>query len=314
MATETTTVSVVSYSSNWKKLKESLPVKEKAEVHGGWRRFNGEAGGEGPQAKRRRMNREKKANVEAVVESTSSEKASQSRLTKALAMDCEFVGVGPNGMDNMVARISLVNAHGECVYDKYVKPTEDVTDYRTAISGIREENLVSGEEFDVVQKEVCEMIEGHRMVGHAINHDFKVLHLSHPKRDIRDTSKYKPFRAIAHTKHPALKKLCQLVLGIRIQDGEHDSICDAKAAMQLYQLHKRDWEAKIRNPRAATKTRLPEDVKLGFGVQNGVAVDTRRSARYKYQKRDHRKKEKSQGRKRKAKTSSKNRDKRHSKS
>ncbi|VTJ54370.1 Hypothetical predicted protein [Marmota monax] len=65
-------------------------------------------------------------------------------LTRALALDCEMVGVGPKGEESIVARVSLVNQYGKCVYDKYVKPTEPVTDYRTAVSGIRPEKLKQG--------------------------------------------------------------------------------------------------------------------------------------------------------------------------
>lgn len=65
-------------------------------------------------------------------------------LTRALAMDCEMVGVGPKGEESVVARVSIVNQYGKCVYDKYVKPTQPVTDYRTAVSGIRPENLKQG--------------------------------------------------------------------------------------------------------------------------------------------------------------------------
>lgn len=67
-----------------------------------------------------------------------------SRLTRAVAMDCEMVGVGPKGEDSIVARVSIVNQFGKCVYDKYVKPTEKVTDYRTAVSGIRPQNINTG--------------------------------------------------------------------------------------------------------------------------------------------------------------------------
>lgn len=66
------------------------------------------------------------------------------RLTKALAMDCEMVGVGPKGEESIVARVSLVNQHGRCVYDKHVKPTQPVTDYRTAVSGVRPADLAQG--------------------------------------------------------------------------------------------------------------------------------------------------------------------------
>jgi hypothetical protein len=41
----------------------------------------------------------------------------------------------------LLARCSIVNYLGEAVYDKYVKPVETVTDYRTHVSGIREGDL-----------------------------------------------------------------------------------------------------------------------------------------------------------------------------
>lgn len=59
-------------------------------------------------------------------------------------MDCEMVGVGPDGNDSALARISIVNQFGHCVYDKFVKPKEQVTDYRTWVSGVRPEDLKTG--------------------------------------------------------------------------------------------------------------------------------------------------------------------------
>ena len=38
-----------------------------------------------------------------------------------------------------------MNHFGHCVYDKYVKPREKVTDYRTAVSGIRPKDIANGE-------------------------------------------------------------------------------------------------------------------------------------------------------------------------
>lgn len=66
-------------------------------------------------------------------------------LTRVVAIDCEMVGVGPDGEDSILARASLVNQFGKCIYDKYVKPTERVTDYRTAVSGIRPQDIRNGE-------------------------------------------------------------------------------------------------------------------------------------------------------------------------
>ena len=65
--------------------------------------------------------------------------------TKAIAIDCEMVGVGKDGTESVLARVSLVNQHGHCIYDKFVKPREKVTDYRTHVSGIRPSNLRDGE-------------------------------------------------------------------------------------------------------------------------------------------------------------------------
>lgn len=59
-------------------------------------------------------------------------------------MDCEMVGVGMNGEDSILARVSIVNQYGKVLYDKFVKPTEEVVDYRTAVSGIRPADLVNG--------------------------------------------------------------------------------------------------------------------------------------------------------------------------
>lgn len=62
-----------------------------------------------------------------------------------MAIDCEMVGVGHDGEDSILARVSLVNQFGKCIYDKFVKPTERVTDYRTAVSGIRPADIKDGE-------------------------------------------------------------------------------------------------------------------------------------------------------------------------
>ena len=55
-----------------------------------------------------------------------------------------MVGVGFGGKDSVLARVSIVNHFGHCIYDKYVKPREKVTDYRTAVSGIRPEDIEDG--------------------------------------------------------------------------------------------------------------------------------------------------------------------------
>ncbi|XP_076635697.1 RNA exonuclease 4 isoform X2 [Colletes latitarsis] len=165
-------------------------------------------------------------------------------LTKQVAMDCEMVGIG-DGTESMIARVSIVNRHGFCIYDKYVKPREPVQDYRTKVSGIRPHNLQTGEQFEVVQKEVAEILRGRILVGHALKHDLDVLYLSHPRKHLRDTSRFKTFRQLSRGNTPSLKKLAYELLGREIQTGEHSSVEDAKAAMQLYVLYRNKWESEF---------------------------------------------------------------------
>ncbi|KAG8447496.1 hypothetical protein GDO86_014844 [Hymenochirus boettgeri] len=175
-------------------------------------------------------------------------------LTRTVAMDCEMVGVGSDGEESILARVSLVNQFGKCVYDKFVKPTEKVTDYRTAVSGIRPRDITKGESFKVVQKEVSEILKGRILVGHALHNDLKILFLDHPKKALRDTQKYKPFKQKANCGRPSLKLLCEKILNVNVQTGEHSSVQDAQAAMRLYTMEKKHWEAAIKAKYSNVKT------------------------------------------------------------
>lgn len=66
--------------------------------------------------------------------------------------------------------------------------------------------------------------------------------LDHPRRLIRDTSKYRPFRKYAHGRTPGLKKLAKEILNIDIQGGHHSSVEDAQIALILYKKHRVEWE------------------------------------------------------------------------
>lgn len=55
-----------------------------------------------------------------------------------------MVGVGEKGKSSALARVSIVNFYGEVILNKYVKPTREITDYRTEFSGITPELLVNG--------------------------------------------------------------------------------------------------------------------------------------------------------------------------
>lgn len=159
-----------------------------------------------------------------------------------VALDCEMVGVGAEGQLHALARVSIVNYHGHVILDSYVKPLEQVVDYRTAVSGIKPHHLRDARSLKEVREEVCKLLEGKIVIGHALHNDFACLMLSHPRSQLRDTTKFRPFRAMAKGKNPSLRRLAQEVLGVKIQDGEHDSVEDARVAMLLYRKHKDEWE------------------------------------------------------------------------
>ena len=161
-------------------------------------------------------------------------------MTKALALDCEMVGVGAGGSKSALARATLVNSFGNVVYDEYVRPMERIVDYRTHISGIRPKHMNKAKDFSIVQKDIAELITGRVLVGHALHHDLKVLLLGHPKKDIRDTSEYEVFRR--EGKRRSLKDLAAQELSVKIQQQEHCPIEDARAAMFIYKKHKKSWE------------------------------------------------------------------------
>ncbi|TKA33561.1 hypothetical protein B0A50_00396 [Salinomyces thailandicus] len=170
---------------------------------------------------------------------------------KFVALDCEMVGTGPPPhTDNVLARASLVNFHGEQIYDSYVQAPSGikVEDYRTHVSGIQSRHMREGyaRPFRQVQKDVSQLLDGRILVGHALRNDLQALLLSHPKRDLRDTSRHPKFRVESMGKPPALRNLAKTELGLQIQTGEHSSVEDARAAMLLFRKEKAGFEEENR--------------------------------------------------------------------
>ncbi|KAB8298211.1 hypothetical protein EYC80_001951 [Monilinia laxa] len=159
-------------------------------------------------------------------------------IGKYIGIDCEMVGVGGVEDRSVLARVSIVNFHGTQIYDSFVRPKEFVTDWRTHVSGVSTKNMATAREFDEVQKDVSEILKGRILVGHAIKNDLDAMMLNHPKRDIRDTSKFSAFRKYSNGRTPSLKKLAKEILGVDIQGGEHSSIEDARATILLFRKHK----------------------------------------------------------------------------
>jgi len=196
---------------------------------------------------------------------------------KYIALDCEMVGThsltplsipahnqsgGPTEF-SILARVSIVNYAMEPLYDAYVLPPSGViiSDYRTRWSGITAWHLnpknsaTDPKPFATAQAEVAALLKDRVLVGHALKNDLDVLGLSHPRRDIRDTSRHARFRALSATtpggkgRTPGLRKLAEEVLGLKIQGDEakgHSSVEDARATMGLFRKEKAEFEKEHR--------------------------------------------------------------------
>eukprot|EP00250_Pteridium_aquilinum_P002372 c12569_g1_i1 orf=53-994(+) len=234
-------------NSNWKQLQATL---NKGQAFRKTQNVNPKAPAEGADVPEPGKSRQAKLaeDVTQRLRESLSPKNENCSLTKILSMDCEMVGAGLDGKRSILARVSLVNMWGNVVYDKHVRPMEQVTDYRTNISGVRPSNLRKGEDFAVVQKEVAELLKGRVLVGHSLRNDLKIMYLSHPKKDIRDTAAYPPLRG-TNGRPRALRHMAEEILGAKIQVGEHCSVQDARAAMYIYQHLRPGWEDSMRKRR-----------------------------------------------------------------
>lgn len=114
------------------------------------------------------------------------------KATNIISLDCEMVGVGQLGTRSALARVCIINYNNDVLLDTYVKVNEPVTDYRTFVSGVRDEDIHSdyAMEYTTCRSMVLRLLKDKVLVGHGLENDLMALCINHPRCDIRDTARY----------------------------------------------------------------------------------------------------------------------------
>lgn len=141
----------------------------------------------------------------------------------------------------VLARISLIDEKGEVLLDDYVRPSEPVVDYLTRFSGLTPEDLdPSTSTHPLITNRAAHLKlryfldKGCIFVGHGLQKDFETANLFVPPEQIRDTVELWRFPG---QRKISLRFLAGFLLERKIQDEIHDSIEDAKTALDLYKYY-----------------------------------------------------------------------------
>lgn len=165
---------------------------------------------------------------------TKDEYKSVSAQSPMFGVDCEMCLTNAG---SELTRVTVVNENHEVVYESFVKPYNDITDYLTRYSGVSKSSLESvTKRLEDVQNDLRELFpQDAILVGQSLNADLHALKMMHPY--IIDTSLIYNFTG-ERTRKPKLKTLAKELLNEDIQTGKngHCSKEDAIAAMKLVQL------------------------------------------------------------------------------
>lgn len=152
-----------------------------------------------------------------------------------LALDCEM-SYTTLGME--MTRVSVLDAFGETVLDKLVRPYGAVLDLNTQWSGVVSlDGVPMNQTLDKVRQELLDLMHPKTiLIGHGFENDLKALRLVHNR--IVDTAILIP-NPTGSLYKPALRRLCAHHLGKFIQQDAggqaegHDSVEDSKACLEL---------------------------------------------------------------------------------
>ncbi|KAI0932515.1 hypothetical protein AcW2_001121 [Taiwanofungus camphoratus] len=164
---------------------------------------------------------------------------------KYVAVAAQVVYYGIISRLPMVARVTMSDYRGAVILDTFVRPTQPISDYRTAETGLQPVILASAPTFIDVQRQVAALIKDKILIGYSLWHFLSVMGLSHPAIDTRDVALFMAFRRSLRSRANVILPLVTLVnrfMGRNI--GLHGELPleHARAALDLFRSSEQIWE------------------------------------------------------------------------
>ncbi|KZT57809.1 hypothetical protein CALCODRAFT_433535 [Calocera cornea HHB12733] len=160
--------------------------------------------------------------------------------------------IGHGGTIPQLARVTLVDYHGQIIYDLWIRPQSPITgpvrNQTFPNEGAERMCMLypSLSSFEEVQALIGEVLEDRIIVGHSLWESLSILGLSHPAALTRDVELYWPFRNRLNLQtHVRLQTLIWHFMRRHIQRNRMDSLENARAQIDLYRSVEREWEGYI---------------------------------------------------------------------
>jgi DNA polymerase III epsilon subunit-like protein len=120
-------------------------------------------------------------------------------------------------------RVCVVDEAERVLLHSLILPSSPVVDYRTEYTGLRAGDLAGAPGLEAVRLRVIDILAGgpgdappspgerrpRLLVGHGLENDLAVLHLSHPAALLRDTALHAPLQRATTGKAHKLRDLCR---------------------------------------------------------------------------------------------------------
>ncbi|EJD04298.1 uncharacterized protein FOMMEDRAFT_28031 [Fomitiporia mediterranea MF3/22] len=169
--------------------------------------------------------------------------------SRYVALSTQYVYAAPQRTPMLAQRrrVSIVEYRGIVIYDKFVRPTHQIEDFRPSVTGLLAEHLSTSEALYIVRQEVSALLRDKTIVGHSLWMHFSLLGITHPAIHTRDVALYLPFhRSIRSSTVTPLKSLVSHLMRRKIGRSHEHPLEEARAALDLFRSYEEPWEDEIR--------------------------------------------------------------------